>query len=291
MSTAARRPVPPLLECDSNPAASGQYRMVQPRAKAPAPAPTPAPGPMPARRRISGQYLDLKDGPIASPMALDMASELESPLGLPIPVANAQPKKHESGRVKSARPKGVSLESLDDAFEDEPGNHYANELDDPDAPEAPDSLVEMMEQMEGTKVKVEAAWPKEMPAIPRPPSVPKMEAVRPQDGLLQPPISRMTPAGTPRPVNEHQVIEEFAKFGPSPASLWQCVEYAFHVASRKKELQQELGLFRERRSSDVELYEKALRHIDEGAVRRGYMMLGGGAMLGILVIAIICVLL
>lgn len=269
MST-ARRSITPLPERDSKPEPSGQYRMVQPRVKAEPPMPVP----LPARRRISGQYLDLKDGPIAPP----------------IPISSARPKKHESGPVRSARPKIVSLESLDDAFDDEPANHYANQFDDPEAGEAPDSLVEMMEGLEGTKVKEEAAWPKEMPVIPRPPSVPKMEAVRPEAGPLQPPISRMTPA-VPRAVNEHEVIAGFAKFGPSPETLWQCVEYAFHVAARKKELKHELGLFRERRASDVELYEKALRHIDEAAVRRGYMVLGGGAMLGILVIAIICVLL
>lgn len=263
--TTARRPVSPLPEHDSSPAPSGQYRMVQPRAKTQ----SPMPSPQPVRRRISGQYLDLKDGPIAAP----------------IPITSARPRKQESGPVRSVRPKVVSLESLDDAFEDE----YPNERDE-EAGDAPDSLVKMMEGIEGGKVKEEAAWPKEMPAIPRPPSVPKMEAVNPDAAPQKPPISRMTPAGT-RPVNEHQVIEEFAKFGPSPVTLWQSVEYAFHVASRKKQLKRELGLFRDRRASDVALYEKALRHIDEEAVRRGYLVLGGGAMLGALVIAIICVLL
>lgn len=252
--------------------------MVQPRAKAQAQTQTPEPSPKPSRRRVSGQYLDLKDGPIA----------------LPIPITSARPRKQESGPVKSARPKVVSLESLDDAFEDEPSakvdGGYANELDDPDAPDAPDSLVTMMDGIEGTKVKEEAAWPRKMPAIPRPPSVPKMEAVNPHAVALQPPISRMTPAGT-RSTNEHQIIEEFAKFGPSPDGLWQCVEYAFHVASRTKQLKRELGVLRERRPSDIALFEKALRHIDEAAVRRGYMVLGGSAALGGLVIAIICVLL
>jgi hypothetical protein len=258
MSTARRISVLP--ESDSNPAPSGEYRMVQPRAKA-----------LPAtnRRRISGEYLDLKDGPIAMPM--------------PIPNASARPKKQESGPVKSARPKVVALDCLDDAFGDE--DTYPEE----NAPDAPDSLVQMMEGLEGAKVKEEAAWPKEMPAIPRPPSVPKMEAVRPP-APLQAPISRMTPA-SPRPMSEHQIIEEFAKFGPSPETLWQCVMYAFHVSTRKKELKQELGLFRERRASDVALYEKALRHVDEEAVRRGYLALAGGGVLGVLVIVMICVLL
>ena len=140
-----------------------------------------------------------------------------------------------------------------------------------------------MEGLEGTKVKEEAAWPKEMPAVPKPPSVPKMEAIRP----IQPPISKMTPG----PVDEHKVIGEFAKFGPPPDSLWQCVGYMFHIRARKEQLKQELGLYRQRRASDLDLYEKALRHIDEQAVRRGYMLLAGGGVLGVLVIVMICVLL
>jgi hypothetical protein len=141
----------------------------------------------------------------------------------------------------------------------------------------------MMDGLEGAKVKEEAAWPKQMPAVPRPPSVPKMEAIRP----IQPPISKMTPG----PVNEHQFIGEFAKFGPPPESIWQTVGYMFQVRARQAHLRKELGLHRERRSSDVELYEKALRHVDDAAVRRGIMVLAAGGVLGVLLIVMICVLL
>jgi hypothetical protein len=96
---------------------------------------------------------------------------------------------------------------------------------------------------------------------------------------------------TPGPVNEHQVIGEFAKFGPPPTSIWQTIGYMFHVRARKEQLRQELGLYRERRTSDVDLYEKALRHVDDDAVRRGIMLLAGGGVLGVLVIVMICVLL
>lgn len=185
----------------------------------------------------------------------------------------------KNAQVKSAKPKVVSLVSLDDAFDDETADGLPND----EAGEAPDSLVQMMDGLEGAKVKDEAAWPKEMPSVPKPPSVPKMEAIRP----IQPPISKMTPG----PVDEHKVIGEFAKFGPAPDSLWQCVGYMFHIRARREQLKQELGLYRERRASDLDLFEKALRHIDEDAVRRGYMLLGGGGVLGILVIVMICVLL
>lgn len=266
----ARRPTSSLPAREpKSPPPSGQYRMVQPRTNARA-APVdnsieseiidmPMPRPQPARRRISGEYID-------------------APIAMPIPISSALPKV-KSAPVKSAKPKAIALESLDDAFED------ADSYPEEDAPEAPDSLVQMMEGLEGTRVK-EEAWPKQMPAIPRPPSVPKMEAVRPP-GALQPPISRMTP----RPVSEHQVIEDFAKFGPAPETIWQTPGYAWHVRNRKAELKQELGLHRERRASDVDLYEKALRHVDDEAVRRGYMVMASSAVLGFLVIVIICMLL
>lgn len=175
----------------------------------------------------------------------------------------------------SAKPKPVALEVLDDAF------------DDPDAAEAPDSLVQMMDGLEGARIVKEAAWPKEMPAVPRPPSVPKMEALSPPPGPLQPPISRITP----RPLAPQQILEDFAKFGPAPTSIWQTPGYAFHIRTRKHQLKQELGLYRERRASDVSLYEKALALVDHGAVRRGWMMLGAGGVLGVLVIVIVCMLL
>lgn len=217
------------------PAPSGEYRMVTPRAP----------------RRIAGEYLDTRHGPIAT--------------------------------TSSKKP----IAQLDDAFDDaftfgEDDDSFPEE----NAPEAPDSLVEMMEGIEGTRVK-EEAWPKEKPmVVPRPPSVPKMEAMQPTLPL-QVPISR----ATPRPLNEHQIIEDFAKFGPSPESIWQTPAYAFHVRARKEQLKRELGLHRERRAADVELFEKALRHVDDDAVRRGWMMMAGAAGLLVLVIAIVCVLL
>ena len=247
------------------------------------------PAPLPPRRKRAhnnSEYLDPNDGAFAPPVN---GASLGS---LPVPedpwkneLAKNEPSKNalaQSAQAKSAKPRVVSLVSLDDAFEDETVESFANDAD-AEAGEAPDSLVQMMEGLEGTKVKEEAAWPKQMPAVPKPPSVPKMEAIRP----IQPPISKMTPG----PVDEHKVIGEFAKFGPVPDSLWQCVGYMFHIRARKEQLRQELGLYRERRASDLDLYEKALRHIDEEAVRRGYMLLAGGGVLGILVIVMICVLL
>lgn len=247
------------------------------------------PAPLPPRRKRAhnnSEYLDPNEGAFTPPVN---GASLPS---LPVPEdpwknepsKNAQPK---SAQPRSAKPKVVSLVSLDDAFEDEnvaaPSNDSFPNADDDEAAEAPDSLVKMMEGLEGTKVKEEAAWPKQMPVVPKPPSVPKMEAIRP----IQPPISKMTPG----PVDEHKVIGEFAKFGPAPDSFWQCVGYMFHIRARKEQLRQELGLYRERRASDLDLYEKALRHIDEEAVRRGYMLLAGSGVLGILVIVMICVLL
>jgi hypothetical protein len=242
-----------------SPAPSGQYRMVQPRAESLMPVPLPA-----RRKRAHNntEYLDPKDGAFALPIN---GASLRS-----IPVKSAPVK---SPPVTIAKPKVVSLVSLDDAFEDE----------SEDQGDAPDSLVEMMDGIEGAKVKEEAAWPKEMPVVPKPPSVPKMEAVHP----IQPPISKMTPG----PVDEHKVIGEFAKFGPPPSSIWQTIGYMFHIRARKEQLRQDLGLDRERRASDLDLYQKALRHIDEEAVRRGYMLLAGGSALGVLVIVMICVLL
>lgn len=261
----ARRSISLTPDSDSKkPGASGQYRMVQPRSKGQ----SLMPAPLPARRARShnnAQYLDTK--PIVVPLK-------SLP---PAPPAKSAPAK--SAPVKSAKPKVVSLETLDDAFE----------FEGEEAADAPDSLVQMMDGLEGTKVKVEAAWPKEMPSVPRPPSVPKMEAINETPNPLQTPVSRLTPAA--RPVNEHEVIGEFAKFGPPPASIWQCVAYMFHVRNRKEQLKQELGLYRQRKSSDIDLFEKALRHIDDDAVRRGYLMLAGGGLLGMLVIVMICVLL
>jgi len=173
-----------------------------------------------------------------------------------------------------------AISQLDDAFEDD------DSFPEENAPDAPDSLTQMMEGIEGTRIK-EEAWPKEKPmVVPRPPSVPKMEAMQPTLPL-QVPISR----ATPRPLNQEQVIEEFARFGPPPASIWQTPAYAFHVRARKDQLKHELGLHRARRAADVELYEKALRHVDDDAVRRGWMVMAGAAGLLVLVIAIVCVLL
>jgi hypothetical protein len=250
-------------ECDpTSSEGSGQYRMVQPR----------------ARRQRAHNNAEYLGGPHAVPVN---GASLNS-----LPVKSA-PAKSASTPIKSVKPKVVSLLSLDDAFEDERMDEstptHEDEWAEQNAPDAPDSLVQMMEGLEGTKVKEEAAWPKEMPSVPRPPSVPKMEAIRP----IQPPISKMTPG----PVNEHQVIGEFAKFGPPPTSIWQTIGYMFHVRARKEQLRQELGLYRERRTSDVDLYEKALRHVDDDAVRRGIMLLAGGGVLGVLVIVMICVLL
>ena len=262
----ARRSISLNPDSDSKkPAPSGQYRMVQPRSRPD----SLMPAPLPARRQRAhnnAQYLDTK--PIVVPLkSLPPAKSAD--------VKSAPTK---SAPVQSAKPKVVSLD-LDDAFDFE-GEEPAD---------APDSLVQMMDGLEGTKVKEEAAWPKEMPSVPRPPSVPKMEAINPTPNPLHTPVSRLTPAA--RPVNEHEVIGEFAKFGPPPASIWQSVGYMFHVRTRKEQLKQELGLYRQRRASDVDLYEKALRHIDEDAMRRGYTMLAGGGLLGILVIVMICVLL
>jgi hypothetical protein len=261
MNTARSIPVRPDFESKDSktPAPSGQYRMVQPRAESLMPAPLPA-----RRKRAhnNSEYLDPREGAFALPIN---GASLKS-----VPVKSAPVK---SAPVKSARPKVVSLVSLDDAFEDDSENEG----------DTPDSLVQMMDGIEGAKVKEEAAWPKEMPVVPKPPSVPRMEAVRP----IQPPISKMTPG----PVDEHKVIGEFAKFGPPPSSIWQTVGYMFHVRARKAQLRKELGLYRERRASDIDLYQKALRHIDEEAMRRGYMLLAGGSSLGILVIVMICVLL
>lgn len=288
MNTARRaHSLPPDSDSNSNvsksPAPSGQYRMVQPRPESVMPAPLP-----PRRKRASNntEYLDPQDRGFAKPVngaSLRSVPPASTPMHAQAP-ASAPGKAPEdlwknepSKPVKSGKPKVVSLVSLDDAFEDETSD------EDGPAGEAPDSLVQMMDGLEGAKVKEEAAWPKEMPAVPKPPSVPKMEAIRP----IQPPISKMTPG----PVDEHKVIGEFAKFGPPPESLWQCVGYMFHIRARREQLKKELGLYRERRPSDVDLYEKALRHIDEGAMRRGYLMLAGGAVLGVLVIVMICVLL
>lgn len=141
----------------------------------------------------------------------------------------------------------------------------------------------MMDGFEGTRIRAEA-WPKEVPPIPRPPSVPRMEAVRP----LQPPTSRATP---PRALTEDQLIQDFARFGPAPTSIWETLAYALHVRARKRALKDELGLLRERRSADVALYEKALRHADEGAVRKGQLLLAIAAAAPVLVIVIVCMLL
>lgn len=299
MTTARQSNSLPARDFDSKIPASGEYRMVQPRRRAiemravqaPPATESPMPSPMPARRRVSSEYLDMKDGPIAMPIDAKPAT-----VSMP---------------VRSVKPKVIALETLDDAFEDE------------NAPEAPDSLVQMMEGIEGTRVKEEAAWPREMPHVPRPPSVPKMEAMSPPDGALQAPVSGMTapssaastqtssqpaqaqtqaqtasssskPSPKPAPMttsNEEQVIAAFAKFGPSPESIWQTPGYAFYVRARKEQLKRELGLYRERRPSDVALFEKALRHIDEGAVRRGYMVIGGALLMTVLVIVIVCMLL
>jgi hypothetical protein len=265
MNTARSIPLGPTPNSESKkPAQSGQYRMIQPREDSLMPAP------LPARRQRAHNNSEYLAG------------------GAPVNGASLKSIPIKSAPMKSARPKVVSLLSLDDAFGDEPGN-VENDYPFHDEPEADaaDSLVKMMDGIEGTKVKEEAAWPKEMPVVPRPPSVPRMEAISPPPGPLQPPISKATPG----PVNEHIVIGEFAKFGPPPTSIWQTIGYMFHVRARKEQLKHELGLYRQRRASDVDLYAKALRHIDEQAVRRGYMTLGGGVLLGILVIVMICVLL
>lgn len=269
----ARRAISLSPDVDSNEdEPSGQYRMVQPRSKAQSLLPVP----LPPRRQRAHNNSEYLGGGMAAPV--NGATLKSIPAGRSAPVRSA-----------SAKPRVVSLISLDDAFEDESpiaktdDYAFANETEG----DAPDSLVKMMDGLEGTKVKEEAAWPKEMPAVPRPPSVPKMEAISPPPGPLQPPISKATPS----PVNEHQVIGEFAKFGPPPTSLWQTIGYMFHIRARKAQLKLELGLHRQRRASDVDLYEKALRHIDGEAVRRGYMMLAGGTLLGILSIVMICVLL
>lgn len=249
MNTASQ-PISLHPDSDSNEdAPSGQYRMVQPRRQ---------------RAHNNSEYLDTRGGAMATVNGASLKS---------VPVKSAP------SPVASAKPKVVSLLSLDDAFDDALEDEFAEQ----NAPDAPDSLVQMMDGLEGTKVKEESAWPKEMPFVPRPPSVPKMEAVHP----IQPPISKMTPG----PVNERQVIGEFAKFGPPPDAIWQTVGYMFRVRARKAQLRQELGFYRERRSSDLDLYQKALRHIDDAAVRRGMMVLAGGGVLGILVIVMICVLL
>lgn len=272
----ARRDISLNSDADSNQdEPSGQYRMVQPRSKGQSLMPVP----LPARRQRAHNNSEYLSGAMAAPVN---GASLKS-----VPVDSAPAK---SAATTSAKPKVVSLVALDDAFEEEPPSTrndedfaFANEHEG----EAPDSLVKMMDGLEGTKVKEEAAWPKEMPAVPRPPSVPKMEAINPPAGPLHPPISKVTPG----PVNERQVIAEFAKFGLPPTAIWQTVGYMFHVRARKKQLKHELGLHRQRRASDVDLYEKALRHIDDGAVRRGYLMLASGALLGVLSIVMICVLL
>lgn len=248
--TTARRSASPLPVRDpKKPAPSGQYRMVTPRQP----------------RRISGEYLDMRDGPIAMPM--ELASDHEAtPKRTPAP---------------SPTPKAIEIAAVDDPFTEE-----EESFPEDGAPEAPDSLVKMMEGIEGSRVTQEA-WPKEKAVVvPKPPSVPKMEAVVPPTPL-QLPVSRMTP----RPLNEHQIIEDFAKFGPSPETIWQTPGYALHVRARKAQLKQELGLHRERRPSDVQLYEKALAHIDDDGVRRGWMVMSGAAALLALVIVIVCVLL
>src|SRR5688500_11385087 len=97
----ARRTISLSPDSDSNDAQSGQYRMVQPRARTS----SPMPAALPARRQRAHNNAEYLDGPLAVPV--NGASLKSTPVrGAPAP-------------MKSAKPRVVSLVALDDAFEDE----------------------------------------------------------------------------------------------------------------------------------------------------------------------------
>lgn len=94
-------------------------------------------------------------------------------------------------------------------------------------------------------------------------------------GILPPPMSSSgarRSSSTVAAVDPHAALVAFAGFGDPPPGLFGTPTYALRVIFRRRALNADLALARERRSPDVGLYEASLRTVDAGAVRMGLVV-------------------
>lgn len=195
---------------------------------------------------------------------------------VPTPVAGPSqtgPRRYNAVQMEAVAPlsAGRELHELDFDFDFDIDADGALELDD-----LPSSQSTRVETPRSSMHGAPPARPSGQMARMTPAPMPRMTP----GPMLPPapawPMSSSTgrrSSSTMAAVDPHAALVAFSGFGDAPVSVWGMPGYAARVIMRRRALRRDLELARLHHSHDVGLYEAALRTADDGAVRKGLIMI------------------